>query len=84
MGVEKRLLWGNAGEYRSRLKANGLSGSINTSFVERLNLTIRQLVSKLTRRTWGPAQLKSELEDHLYWWQAYYHFARAHESLRVP
>jgi len=51
VGVEHRLLWGDAEEYRSRLKANGLSGNINTSFVERANLTIRQSVSKLTRRT---------------------------------
>jgi len=83
VGVEHRLLWGNAEEYRSRLKANGLSGNINTSFVERANLTIRQSVSKLTRRTWGPAQYTTELEDHLYWWLAYYHFARAHESLEI-
>jgi hypothetical protein len=55
--VEHRMLWGNAEEYRSRLKANGLSGNINTSFVERANLTIRQSVSKLTRRTLGPAKL---------------------------
>jgi IS1 family transposase len=83
VSVEHRLLWGSAEEYRLRLKSNGLSGNINTSFVERANLTIRQSVSKLTRRTWGPAQYKSELEDHLYWWLAYYHFARPHESLRV-
>ena len=25
----------------------------------------------------------STLEDQLYWWLAYYHFARPHESLRV-
>ena len=83
VSVEHRLLWGSAEEYRSRLKSNGLSGNINTSFVERANLTIRQSVSKMTRRTWGPAQYKTELEDHLYWWLAYYHFARPHESLRV-
>jgi len=83
VGVEHRMLWGNAEEYRLRLKSNGLSGNINTSFVERANLTIRQSVSKLTRRTWVPAHLTSELEDHLYWWLAYYHFARPDESLRV-
>jgi IS1 family transposase len=83
VSVEHRLLWGSAEEYRSRLKSNGLSGNINTSFVERVNLTIRQSISKLTRRTWGPAQYPSELEDHLYWWLAYYHFVRPHESLRI-
>ncbi len=81
--VEHRNIWGTASEYVLRLKANGLSGKINTSFVERVNLTIRQGVSKLTRRTWGPAQFTSELSEHLYWWLAYYHFARTHESLCV-
>jgi len=83
VGVEHRFVWGLPEEYISRLKANGLSGNINTSFVERANLTIRQSILKLTRRTWGPAQFTSELEDHLYWWLAYYHFARPHESLRI-
>ena len=50
------MLVGEEKEYRERLKAAGLSGRINTSFVERLNLTILQCVSKLTRRTWGQAQ----------------------------
>jgi hypothetical protein len=60
-----------------------MSGNINTAFVERVNLTIRQGVSKLTRRTWGRVQYSSELLEHLYWWLAYYHFVREHESLRV-
>ncbi len=51
-GSRTSVAVGNAEEYRSRLKANGLSGNINTSFVERANLTIRQSMSKLTRRTW--------------------------------
>ena len=54
--VERRMLVGEEKEYRERLKAAGLSGRINTSFVERLNLTSLQCVSKLTRRTWGQAQ----------------------------
>lgn len=65
------------------LKEKGLSGRINTSFIERLNLTIRQSISKLTRRTWGPAVYVSELMEHLEWWSAYYHFVRYHESLEV-
>ena len=81
--VEERQIWGLPEEYRRLLKAGGLSGNINTSFVERINLTIRQSVSKLTRRTWGTAQYTSELSEHLYWWLAYYHFSRYHESLRM-
>jgi IS1 family transposase len=73
--VERRMLVGEEGEYRRR--------RINTSYVERLNLTIRHNVSKLTRRTWGPAVYASELEGHLEWWRSYYHYVRYHESLRV-
>lgn len=80
--VVHRHVWGLAADYVTRLKAAGLSGNINTSFVERVNLTIRQCVSKLTRRTWGPAQFPLELTDHLFLWLAYYHFVRSHESLR--
>ena len=81
--VEQRMLWGLPAEYSTHLKASLLSGKINTSFVERVNLTIRQSVSKLTRRTWGSAQFTPELSDHLYWWLAYYHFSRYHQSLRI-
>jgi IS1 family transposase len=81
--VEQRQIWGLPSEYRTLLKAGGLSGNINISFVERVNLTIRQNVSKLTRRTWGTAQYTTELSEHLYWWLSYYHFSRYHESLRV-
>jgi hypothetical protein len=82
--VERRVLCGDEPQYRQRLKAAGLSGRINTAFVERLNLTLRQGVCKLTRRTWGPAHYPMELVEHLEWWRAYYHFARWHESLSLP
>ena len=57
------------------------AGNINTAFVERANLTIRQSVSKLARRTWASAQYSSELFEHIYWWLAYYHFSRYQSSL---
>jgi transposase InsO family protein len=79
--VERRVLVGEAAQYRERLSRAGLSGRINTSFVEILNLTIRQSISKLTPRTWGPAKFTPELMEHLEWWKAYYHFVRYHESL---
>jgi IS1 family transposase len=65
--VEQRLVWGVPADYRSRLRAAGLSGKINTSFVERANLALRQCVSKLPRRTWGTVHYASELVEHLYW-----------------
>ena len=83
VSVEHKVVWGMPGEYVQRLKTLGVSGRINTSFVERANLTIRRCVSKLMRRTWGVAQYPMELGEHLSRWLAYYHFARYHESLRV-
>ena len=79
VSVDTRFVWGLPAEYFSRLKAAGLSGRINTSVVERANLTIRQSVSKLTRRTWSTAQFSTELSEHLFWWLAYYHFSRNNE-----
>ena len=81
--VELQMLWGEWTVLRRRLKAAGLSGRLNTAFIERLNLTVRQGVALLTRRTWGTAQHMSELALHVEWWRAYYHFARYHESLRI-
>lgn len=63
------------------LRSSGESGTIQTAFVERLNLTIRQAVTALTRRTWGIAHSSTELMFHLEWWRAYYHFTRPHTSL---
>ena len=77
------MLWGAFETLTRRLKAVGLSGRLNTAFIERLNLTLRQGVALLTRRTWGAAQQVSELTLSVAWWRAYYHFARYHEALRV-
>jgi IS1 family transposase len=49
--VEHNMLWGELENLKARLQAIGLSGRINTVFVEHLNLTIRQAVSFLVRRT---------------------------------
>jgi len=54
--VERRILWGEEKQYQECLKKARLSGKINTAFVERINLTLRQCISKLTRRAWGPAK----------------------------
>jgi hypothetical protein len=65
------------------LQGMGLSGRLNTAYIERVNLTIRHGIAALARRTWATAQQSPHLLAHLEWWQAYYHFARPHESLRV-
>jgi IS1 family transposase len=65
------------------LQRLGYSGRLNTAFIERVNLTVRQGVAALARRTWATSQQAPQLLAHLEWWRAYYHFVRPHESLRV-
>jgi Integrase core domain len=65
------------------LQGMGLSGRLNTAFIERVNLTVRHGIAALARRTWATAQQSSHLLAHLEWWRAYYHFVRPHQSLRV-
>jgi len=75
---------GRLAALRAALTGLGLSRKLNTAFVERLNLTLRQSVAALVRRTWSSAQEAPQLLLHLEWWRAYYHFVRPHASLREP
>jgi IS1 family transposase len=61
----------------------GLSGRLNTAFIERVNLTVRHGVAALARRSWATAQQAPQLLVHLEWWRAYYHFVRPHAALRM-
>ncbi len=83
MRVTHVLRCGTRMELTSALQTLGLSGRINTAFVERVNLTVRQSVAALIRRTWATAQTAPQLLAQLEWWRAYYHFARPHASLRM-
>src|SRR5258708_19891468 len=68
---------------RSRGLGLGLSGRLNTAFIEQVNLTVRPGVAALARRTWATAKPAPQLLSHLDWGRAYYHFLRPHGSLRV-
>ncbi len=83
MRVAHVMRLGTEDALKAALQGLGLSGRLNTAFIERVNLTIRHGVAALARRTWATAQQASQLLAHLEWWRAYYHFVRPHESLRV-
>jgi IS1 family transposase len=74
---------GTEADLKVVLQGLGLSGRLNTAFIERVNLTIRHGIAALARRTWATAQQSPHLLAHLEWWRAYYHFVRPHTSLRV-
>jgi IS1 family transposase len=79
-----RMLWGKRQPLFDRLKAAGLNTCIQTAFIERFNLTLRQGVASLSRKTWSYAQTQQHLLLHLEWFRLYYHLVRPHESLALP
>lgn len=58
------------------------SRQLNTSYIERLNLTIRQGSAYLCRRTLCHARRKQRLEDHLELLRCHYNFLRPHRALK--
>ncbi len=78
-----RMLWGQRRALFARLRQVGLRPLIQTAFVERVNLTFRQSVSALSRRTWAYAQTERHLLLHCEWFRLYYHLVRAHEALAL-
>jgi IS1 family transposase len=58
------------------------SRQLNTSYIERLNLTIRQGSAYLCRRSLCHARRKQRLEDHLELLRCHYNFLRPHRALK--
>jgi IS1 family transposase len=80
--VDRRTLIGDAWRCEEALRDSEDSSKLNTSFVERLNLTIRQGSAYLFRRTICHARWKERLEDHLDLLRCYYNFVRPHRALK--
>jgi transposase-like protein len=79
-----RMLWGSRKAFYQLLTAQGFHTTIQTAFIERVNLTIRRGVAPLMRKTWSLAQSPQHLLLHTQWWRTYYHFVRPHDSLQLP
>jgi transposase-like protein len=80
--VERRAVIGAACRFEKMLRDSEDSSKLNTSFVERLNLTTRQGSAYLFRRTICHARWKERLENHLELFRCYYNFVRPHKALR--
>ena len=67
IGIERRVKIGTASRLKAALLRSEDSETLNTSFVERLNLTIRQASAYLRRREHGPElrrELRVAVADH--------------------
>lgn len=82
VGVTTHVVFGNTDAITARLDALSTSTTVNTSFVERENLTLRQHNRRLTRKTNGFSKELTWLEKQLWLSLAYYHLVLPHESLR--
>lgn len=82
VSITTEVIFGSVKVLLARLKAYGMK--INTSFVERMNLTMRHLVSRLRRKGLTFSKKRKSLEWHLHLSVAYYHFVLTHRGLRIP
>jgi transposase-like protein/IS1 family transposase len=80
--VERRAVIGTETRLEERLQRSEDSSTLNTSFIERLNLTIRQGSAYLCRRTICHARWRERLEGHLELLRCYYNFVRPHRALK--
>jgi len=82
--VYTKMVCGQRADLETTLQGIGLSGKIQTAFIERLNLTLRHLVAALSRRTWALAHTVQGLRWRIALAAGYYNFCRPHHALRVP
>ena len=79
--IQKRVI-GTAEPLQDALDRSEDSTTVNTSYVERLNLTIRQCCAYLGRRHLSHARRQNRLTGHLELVRCFYNFIRPHGALR--
>ena len=77
-----KAMYGAAWRFDDALNNSEDSSTLNTSFIERLNLTIRQSSAYLSRRTLSHARSTERLDEHLELLRCYYNFVRPHGALK--
>lgn len=82
VAVKHRVVFGTTARVKQVVAACGWQ--INTAFVERLNLDIRQRVAAVGRRGNTLCQGESGLRYQLVVFQTYHNFCLPHASLRQP
>jgi transposase-like protein/IS1 family transposase len=82
VGVKHRIVFGTQLAVEQVLAACGWC--INTAFVERLNLDLRQCVAAIGRRVNTLCKGEEGLLDQLALFQTYHNFVLPHASLRQP
>ena len=81
--VIQRVVYGSLDEILSLFDADN-QGVINTSYVERMNLTIRNSLARFIRRTMNESKTMKMHCRTLDFFQAWYNFVKPHDSLKIP
>ena len=81
--VTRSIIFGETKEVELILKLSPVSNTINTAFVERSNLTLRNHSKKLTRKTICFAKEKQGLVAQMCIVVMYYNFSKAHSALTI-
>jgi IS1 family transposase len=82
VAVSARVVFGTLAAVKQVLAAHGWQ--INTAFIERVNLSIRQHVAAVGRRVTTLCKGEVGLRQQLALYQLYYNFCLPHASLRRP
>jgi len=82
VGVRHRVVFGTLARVTQVLAQAGWQ--INTAFIERVNLSIRQHVAAVGRRVMTLCKHEAGLHQQLALYHAYYNFCLPHASLRLP
>ena len=81
--VDRTVVFGDPTRIDHAIAASKVSTRINTSFIERTNLTLRNHNRKLTRKTLCFAKIKQSLEAQTTIIVTYYNFSRPHRGLTL-
>jgi IS1 family transposase len=84
VAVKNKVVFGSSKAVADTLAASPVSHTLNTSFIERDNLTQRPHNRRLARRTNGFSKELTWLEKQRWLSLAYYHLVLPHHSLRQP
>ena len=79
--VIQRIVYGNPEEIM-RLLGVDYGGKINTAYIERINLTIRNSLARFVRKSMNCSKILRRHTHALDFFQAWYNFVKPHKSLR--
>lgn len=80
--VVQDIVFGDPAEVMKLLGVNS-GGSINTAYIERLNLTIRNSLARFVRKSMNCSKILKRHSNALDFFQAWYNFVKPHKSLRL-